>query len=91
MCTTLVTPWTVDHQAMGFPRQEYWSGLPFPSPGDHPNPEIKPGLLHCTQSPSLQGDSLPTEPPGKPICARGTSKEKSNLDISNLEKNIPHE
>ena len=72
MCPSLATPWTVDHQAMGFPRQE-WSGLPLPSPGDHPNPEIKPDLLHCKQSPSLQADSLPTEPPGKPRCARGTS------------------
>ena len=39
-------PWTVTHQAppsMGFPRQEYWSGLPFPSPGDLPNPGIEPG------------------------------------------------
>ena len=43
---------------MGFPRQEYWSGLPFPSPGDLPNPGIKPG------SPVLQGDTLPSEPPG---------------------------
>ena len=34
-------------QFMGFSRQEDWSGLPFPSPGDHPNPGIKPGLLHC--------------------------------------------
>ena len=41
--------------SMGFSRQEYWSGLPFPSPGDLPNPEIKPG------SPALQADSLPTE------------------------------
>ena len=42
------TPWTVAHQAplsMGFPRQEYWSGLPFPSPGDLPNPGIKPMSL----------------------------------------------
>ena len=46
---------------MGFPRQEYWSGLPFPSPGDLPNPGIKPG------SPALQEDSLPSEPPGKPL------------------------
>ena len=45
---------------MGFPRQEYWSGLPFPSPGDLPNPGIEPG------SPALQTDSLPSEPPGKP-------------------------
>ena len=50
-----VTPWTVAHQAplfMEFSRQEYWSGLPFPSPGDLPYPEIKPcsaGLLHCKQ------------------------------------------
>ena len=42
----LVTPWTVSYQAppsVGFSRQEYWSGLPFPSPGDLPNPRIKPG------------------------------------------------
>ena len=47
---SFVTPWTVAHQAplsMGFPRQEYWSGLPFPSPGDLPDPGIKAGLLHC--------------------------------------------
>ena len=53
-----VTPWTVACQAplpMGFSRQEYWSRLPFPSPGDLPNPEIEPG------SPALQTDSLPTE------------------------------
>ena len=51
-CLTLVTPWTVACQAplsMGFSRQEYWSGLPFPFPGDLPNPGTKqsnPGLLH---------------------------------------------
>ena len=44
---------------MGFSRQEYWSGLPFPSLGDLPDPGIEPG------SPALQADSLPTEPPGK--------------------------
>ena len=57
-CPTLVTPWTVACQAsltMGFSRQEYWSGLPFPSPGDLPNPGIEP------RSPALQADSLPTE------------------------------
>ena len=62
-CPTHETPWTVIHQAplsMGFPRQEYWSGLPFPSPGDLPHPGIKPG------SPALLVESLPTEPPGKP-------------------------
>ena len=56
-------PWTVAHQAplfMEFPRQEYWSGWPCPSPGDLPNPRIKPG------SPALQADSLPSEPSGKP-------------------------
>ena len=46
--------------SMGFSRQEYWSGLPFLSPGDLPDPGIKPG------SPVLQADSLPSEPPGKP-------------------------
>ena len=47
-----VTPWIVDHQAplsMKFSRQEYWSGYPFPSPGDLPNPGMDPGLLHCRQ------------------------------------------
>ena len=45
---------------MGLSRQEYWSGLPIPSPGDLPNPGVKPG------SPTLQADFLPSEPPGKP-------------------------
>ena len=60
---TLVTPWTVTRQAplsMGSPRQEYWSGLLFPSPENLPNPGIK------SRSPALQADSLPSEPPGKP-------------------------
>ena len=58
LCLTLATLWTVAHQAalsMGFSRQEYWSGLPFPSPGDLPNPETEP------RSPALQADSLPAE------------------------------
>ena len=58
------TPWTVARQAplsMGFSRQEYWSGLPFPSPGDLPDPGIEPG------SPALQADALSSEPPGKPF------------------------
>ena len=62
-CPTLATPWIVAYQAplsMGFPRQGYWSGLPFPCPGDLPNPGIKPG------SPALQADSLPTELQGSP-------------------------
>ena len=57
-----VTWWTVALQAplsMGFSRQEYWSGLPFPSPVNLPDPRIEPG------SPALQADFLPTEPPGK--------------------------
>ena len=57
------TPWTVAYQAppsMESSRQEYWSGLPFPSPGDLPDPGMKPG------SPALQADALPSEPPGKP-------------------------
>ena len=61
---TLFDPWTVAHQAplsMEFSRQEYWSGLPFPSPGDLPDPGIEPGSL------ALQADSLLSEPPGKPI------------------------
>ena len=54
-----VTPWTVAGQAplsMEFSRQEYWNGLPFPSPGDLPDPGIE------TASPALQADSLPSEP-----------------------------
>ena len=57
------TAWAVAHQAplsMGFSRQEYWSGLSFPSPGDLPDPGTEPGSL------ALQADSLPSEPPGKP-------------------------
>ena len=57
------TPWTVAYQAplsMKFSRQEYWSGLPYPSPGDLPDPGIKPMF------PALQADTLPSEPPGKP-------------------------
>ena len=61
------TPWTVAHQAplsMGFSRQEYWSGLPFPSAGDLPNPGIEPG------SPALQADALSSEPPGNLIVSK---------------------
>ena len=56
LCLTLETPWTGAHQAplsIRFSRQEYWSGLPFPSPGDLPDPGIKP------RTPALQADSLP--------------------------------
>ena len=57
------TPCTIAYQAppsMGFSRQEYWSGVPFPSPEDLSKPGIEP------KSPTLQADSLPSEPPGKP-------------------------
>ena len=62
-CPTLCDPWTVAHQvppSMGFSRQEYWSGLPFPSPEDLPDPRIEPG------SPALRVDALTSEPPGSP-------------------------
>jgi len=65
-----VTPWTAGLQASlsaGFSRQEYWSGLPCPPPGDLPELGIEPASL---MSPALQADSLPTEPPGKPQSRR---------------------
>ena len=59
-----MTPWTVAHQAplsMGFPRQEYWNGFPFPSPGDPP----RPGIEHASpESPALAGGFFSPEPPG---------------------------
>ena len=58
-CPTFMTQWTIACQAllsMGFSRQEYWSGLPFPSPGDLPNPGIEPG------SSALEADTLTSEP-----------------------------
>ena len=67
-----VTPWTVAHQAplsIGFSRQEYWSGLPFPSPGGLPNPGIEP------RSPALQADALTSEPPGKLNLKRDPKSE----------------
>ena len=60
---SFATLWTIDHQvplSVGFPRQEYWSGLPFPSSGDLPNPRIK------SVSPALAGGFFTTEPPEKP-------------------------
>ena len=68
-----VTPWTVAYQAslsIGFSRQEYWSGLPFHSPVDLPNPGIEP------VSPTFQADALPSEPPGKQLV---TFKSLSHL------------
>ena len=63
MSDSFVTPWTVAHQAplsMGFARQEHWSGLPFPSPGDLPDPAIK------AVSPALAGRFFTPGPPGSP-------------------------
>ena len=71
--TDCATQRTVAHQAplsMGFSRQEYWSGLSFPSPGTLPNPEIEPGSL------TLQAESLPSEPPGKPGTEKGTKERE---------------
>ena len=70
-----VTPWTVAHQAplsMEFSRQGSWSGMPFPSPGDLPDPGTEPG------SPALQANSLPSEPSGKPLPNIITSDSKGN-------------
>ena len=78
-CLTLCNPWTLAHQAspsMGFSRQEYWSGLPFPSPRDLPDPGIKP------RSPALQADALTSEPPGKPEVQIGT--QQTHLYLCNI-------
>ena len=76
------TPWTVAHQALpsvGFSRQEYWRGLPFPSPGELPDPGIQPG------SPALQAGALPSEPPGKQrfIIANKTDPKRGYAKIPN--------
>ena len=73
-CPTLVTPWTVAHKAplcMGFPRQENWSGLPFPSLGDIPDPGIE-----LVSSAPLKEDSLPLS------CLGSPSRVYSYLEIS---------
>ena len=70
----LATSWTIAYQAppsLGFSRQEYWSGLPFPSPGDLPNPGIEP------RSPVSQADAVPPEPPGKLIIKTEYKKKNS--------------
>ena len=72
----LATPWTVAYQAspsMGFFRQEYWSGLPFPSPGDLPDPGIKPG------SPALEADTLTSEPQGYIYIAEGYIRPEKRI------------
>ena len=70
--------------SIGFSRQENWSGLTFPSPGDHPNPGIKPG------SPALQADSLPSEPPidAHNLIEFSPGTQFPFLDIKHYLKNI---
>ena len=70
------TLWTVAYQAspsLGFSRQEYWSGLPFPSPGDLPDPGFEPG------SPALEADALTSDPPGKPQTSPQLSHHRDSL------------
>ena len=78
-CLLLTAPWTVAHQAplsMGFPRQEYWSGLPFPSPGDRSShPGIKPT---SPESLALAGRFFTTEPPGK-LWLWNTIREQATM------------
>ena len=76
-----VTPWAVAHQAplsTGFPRQEYWSGLPFHLPEDLPNPGIEPAYPAC---PALAFEILTTEPPGKPHSMK-TSPATFRVDVT---------
>ena len=81
------TPWTyVAYQAslsMGFSRQEYWSGLPFPSPGDLPNPGIKP------RSPASEADALTSEPPVKPF--RSYNNDLYNNDLKQKPKDLTYQ
>ena len=79
------TPWTIAYQAppsMGFSRQEYWSGLPFPSPRDLPDPGIEP------RSPTFQADALTSVPPGKPLNTRKKMEriliKQPTMDFTNI-------
>ena len=78
------TPWTVTYQATpskGFSRQEYWSGVPLPSPGDLPDSGIKP------RTPALNAKSLPSEPPGKPqLMHRNIIKDEQSASEESLGK-----
>ena len=83
-----MAPWTVAHQAplsIGFPKQEYWSGLLFPPPGDLLNPEIKPTSL---VSPELAGGFLTTVPAGKPdyymTCTLLITEPECDYDFKSL-------
>ena len=80
-----VTPWTVAHQvpqSMEFSRQEYWSGLPFPSPGDLPDPRIELG------PPALQADALPSEPPGRDAFNSKCTYSSIILQTSQINRSI---
>ena len=82
------TPWIIAYQAspsMGFFGQEYWSWLPFPSPGDLPDPGIEPG------SPTLEADALTSEPPGKPLAIKRNVSESVLMKWTNLEPVIQRE
>ena len=77
------TPWSLAYQAplsMGFSRQEYWSGLPFPSPGDLPNPRTEAG------SPALQADALPSELPEK--ASNTVTSSMKTLKMVPVKKNV---
>ena len=81
-----VTPWTVAYEAppsMGFSRQEYWSGLPLPSPGDLPDPGIEHG------SPALQADALPSKPRGKPAPSGNLQNPRGGERRPRLEERPP--
>ena len=82
-CLILCDLWTIACQAplsLGFPRQDYWSGLPFPSPGHLPDPGIIPA------SPALAGGLFTTEPPGKPKYTIEIHKYKVNLILAESTK-----
>ena len=84
LCLTLCDPMECSCQvplSMEFSRQEHWSGLPFPSPGDLPNPGMEP------RSPALQVVSLPSEPPGKPCCYMVTCKPF--IAMLNIGRHLP--
>ena len=79
LCLTLCDPWTVAYKAplsMEFSRQEYWCGLPFPSPGDLPYTGIEPG------SPALQAEALPFEPPGNSLVCPNVHRSLDHAAIT---------
>ena len=83
------TPWTVARQAplsRGFPRQEYWSGLPFPPPGYLPNPGIEP---MSPESLSLVGGFFTTEPPGKLLTSRTQGQRPAKFLLYNRNQSNP--